>query len=66
MDLLYYGMRLMAGCHERGDETAGAKESGKLLKQLDVYQLVKNAVSYSRLVTFVCISFNYAVVDGTV
>ena len=56
----------MAGCHECGDETAGAMEGGKLLKQLNVYQLVKNAVSYSRLVTFVCISFNYAVVDGTV
>jgi len=47
MGLLYLGVRLMAGCHERGDETAGAVEGGKLLEQLKICQLVKKAVPYS-------------------
>jgi hypothetical protein len=47
MDLLYLGVRLVAGCHEHGDKTAGVVEDGKLLKQLNVCQLVKNTVPYS-------------------
>ena len=66
MDLLYLGVRLMADCHEHGEETAGVVEGGKLLKQLNVCQLVKNAVPYSWLATFVCISFNYVAVNGSV
>jgi len=47
MDLLYLGVRLMAGCHEHCEETAGVVEGGKLLKLLKVCQLVKKAVPYS-------------------
>jgi hypothetical protein len=47
MDLLYLGVRLMASCHERDDETAGVVEGEKLLKQLNICQPVKNAVPYS-------------------
>jgi hypothetical protein len=47
MDLLCLGMRLVAGCHECGNETAGAMKGGKLLEQLNVCYLVKNNVFYS-------------------
>jgi hypothetical protein len=66
MDLLYLGVRFMAGCHEHGDETAGVVEGGKLLKQLNACQLLKNAIPYSWLAEFVCISFNYVPVNSSV